>query len=84
MCARYDRILVRSKHWSPSSASIFGTEPVVAAEGLASQGFLSDHFGLLCELSFTAQTGEIYTPGLPTVLLPLTNYREMFKVTVYI
>ncbi|MGZ6778630.1 MAG: endonuclease/exonuclease/phosphatase family protein [Mycobacterium sp.] len=45
---RFDRVLLKSRHWTAAHIELLGTEPI--APGLP-RVFPSDHFGLLCRLT---------------------------------
>jgi len=44
---RFDRLLLRSRSWTPGSIELLGTEPISQAQPAL---FASDHFGLRAEL----------------------------------
>jgi hypothetical protein len=45
---RFDRVLLKSTNWIPSSIDMLGTEPMSPDQP---DVFPSDHFGLLCQLA---------------------------------
>lgn len=52
---RIDRVFIRSNAFTPTSIRMLGTQPIEGTSGLV---FPSDHFGLVAELTCTAQAGE--------------------------
>ena len=45
---RFDRVLIKSQHWTPTNINLLGTEPVAAD---LPRVFPSDHFGVECVLT---------------------------------